>query len=664
MEFVAVTKTGVHVYDPLASKKEEGFDSVQDASDTVVSLPPVTNTEGKVSATAEGAAWSPNGTMLATVDSGVAVLWDADDSYERLMELPPIGTSGGVRAMRFSPKGTFLITYEKHDKEKCPENMQVWEVRRGRKAKRLRLHTLKGYSSGVVPIELIQWSQDESVCLELVPGEGIVVLEGKTLEPEEPRRLIREPQAALFQIAPKAQGDSTYVACYVPESPGRPGEVLVYYLDDLSEPTARVSLPAKLKSCLLLWNSEGSALLALASSDVDETGASYFGTSSLFWLMADGSKTEKISGAEEGLVQDVAWSPTKNEFLLIVGMLPAVISLYDGKNGKLVSGLGKSRRNTIRWDPFGRLLVVGGFGALPGDVDFFDKEKGETVCSFRAALTVNCCWAPDGRHFLCCTTAPRMNEDNQASVFRYTGERIMKLEFRPDLSPGAGGRKAADAAAMLFASSWRPGVNGKFADRDLTPPKAGAKRVKGLPSEGASKLDSIGSTQAYRPGGGRGGGSVAAMMRGEMDAPASESRFSDLGGGGGRGSGGYRDRDDRRDDRGGGKGGGGERWGETTSGGMTHEELQQKLKERKEAEKKAKLEAEEAARVAKEQEKAAIKQIEDNEKLLRKLKKELARLDELKEKEWDELTEEDEAQLEGEVELRNRIAELEGPKKK
>lgn len=658
MQFCALTKTGVHIYDALSfSKPTEGFedgegkDEAIDNNKPIFSLPASTNSEGYVSSNSEGFAWSPDGANLVTVDKGTVVCWNCEHGYRRTWELTPAGSSGGVRAIRFSPAGHFLITYEKFDREKCPENMQVWDLRKAPTMDRARLQTLKGYSSGVVPIELLQWPVDESICLELLLGKGIVALQCSDLQPEEPPRFIPEPAAVHFQIAPRPQNGACYVACYVPEAAGRAAEVVMYHMSSPGTPSLRYTLPPKLKSVSLMWNPEGSAVLALSSSDVDETGASYFGTTSLVWIRADGKGSQQIAGPEDGLVQDVAWSPTGNEFLLIVGMLPATISLYDGKTGKHVSTLGKSKRNTIRWDPFGRLLAVGGFGALPGDLEFFDKAAGETVCSFRSALTVNCCWGPDGRHFLACTTAPRMNEDNQVSVYRYTGERILKQDFRPVADAG-GGRKAADAGAMLFASSWRPDFGSKHKDRPLSPPKAGSKRPKGLPAEGPGTTSSgPKATAAYRPAAARGsGGSVAAMMRGEMEAPVPESGI-----GGDR----FADRGDRGTDRGAPRERDMGKWGDTTTGSMSAEELRLKLKEQKEAEKKRKQEEEEAAKVAKEAERAAVRQIEGNEKLLVRLKKELSKLEEIKVKEWDELTEEDEAQLEGEVTLREKIANLE-----
>lgn len=451
---------------------------------------------------------------------------------------------------------------------------------------------------------------------------------------EDPRR-ISQPFASTFHIAPAPQQNGYYVAMYIPEATnswgawdldGRAGEVAIYHVTETSiDKVASQTTPRKLKNCTIRWNSDGTAILANAESDVDETGFSYFGTTYLYWIRADGKAKKQICGPEDGFVEDFAWSPNGNEFLLIVGQ---AINLYDGASGKLVKdgALGTSHRNAIRWNQFGRFFVVGGFGQLPGDVDFFDRSTNETLCSFRAALTVNCEWAPSGRHFLTCTTAPRMNEDNQISIWGYNaGNLLLKVDFKPKENINGGGRKAADAGAMLWAASWRP--DGKnFSDRPASPPPKGVKRVKGLPAD--KKKDTSG-VAAYRPKGGTGG--VAAMMRGEIDVmpqPAGEERG----------------------------------WVSEPKP-LSWEEQQKQLKEqqkqKKEAEKKKREEEEEAKIAAKEELRAIEKGAKDKDKEIKRLKAELAELEKLKAKEWDEVTSEDEAALEGEVEIIKRLAELE-----
>jgi len=42
---------------------------------------------------------------------------------------------------------------------------------------------------------------------------------------------------------------------------------------------------------------------------------------------------------------------------------------------------------------------------------------------------VTCGWAPDGRHFVTATTAPRLRVDNALYVYKYNGLLLHKQEF-------------------------------------------------------------------------------------------------------------------------------------------------------------------------------------------------------------------------------------------
>merc|ERR1712151_736206 len=155
--------------------------------------------------------------------------------------------------------------------------------------------------------------------------------------------------------------------------------------------------------------------------------------------------------------------------------------------------------------------------------EFYDRTKDETIKSFRAALTVDCEWAPDGRTFLCATIAPRMNEGNQITMFKYTGEKILDLPFKPDKvegrheDTGAGARTKTQA--LLYRAVWRPDGKKQYQDRAASPPPAGSKRKKGLPDDSDALKPVV---AAYRPKG-EASGSVAAMLRGEIDLPTTGS---------------------------------------------------------------------------------------------------------------------------------------------
>ncbi|CAK0875066.1 unnamed protein product [Prorocentrum cordatum] len=543
------------------------------------------------------------------------------------------GRMGGARNLYFSPQNSFLVSYEKWDPQ-YPDNVHVWDLREEQAGKRLHSCSLKHYTSGALPMQVVKWTSDEALCLLYVPGQGVLMRKGDLSDDGENVKTIPEENISNFELCPGSTGENCYIAFSVPEKDSIVAKATLWSIGDVKKPILSLPTTSKVKDLTLKWNAEGNALLILASSDVDETGNSYFGTTHLWFAKVDGkSKPLKICGAEEGLVQDLSWNPAKNEFATIVGSFPATVALYDGKTGKLTSTLGTTKRNTLRWNSFGRFLAVGGFGTLPGDLDFFDRSCEETVSSLRAALTVNCEFAPDGRQFLTSTVAPRMNEGNQITIFRYTGETLIRIDYVPEKvegrheDTGAGARTKTQA--LLFAASWRPCPD-TYKDTPATPRPAGApKRKKGLPEGQTAEVKTTAAWAVKGPGASSGGSLVAAMMRGEVNLPSNDAPS-------------------------GGRGGPG--WDTEVAKPLEEWEIRKLEKERqKEAEKKA---AEEVQ--ARKQKVASVEQAEkDSKKRLKELKQKLEELEALKDKEWDELTEEDEAELEGEIELRDEIKLLE-----
>lgn len=55
--------------------------------------------------------------------------------------------------------------------------------------------------------------------------------------------------------------------------------------------------------------------------------------------------------------------------------------------------------------------------ALSGRHVYKLSESGGLVC--RNEVAVTCEWAPDGRHFLTATIAPRLNVDNGYQIWRW-----------------------------------------------------------------------------------------------------------------------------------------------------------------------------------------------------------------------------------------------------
>lgn len=71
-----------------------------------------------------------------------------------------------------------------------------------------------------------------------------------------------------------------------------------------------------------------------------------------------------------------------------------------------------------RYNLAGNMLLLCGFGNLPGTMEFWTTtvEEGKTerrlVCHMRAPNTTLCRWAPDSQHLFTATTAPRLRIDN------------------------------------------------------------------------------------------------------------------------------------------------------------------------------------------------------------------------------------------------------------
>jgi len=114
----------------------------------------------------------------------------------------------------------------------------------------------------------------------------------------------------------------------------------------------------------------GSAVLVKTSTDVDKSGASYYGSTGLYLLHADGHYEASVPLPKEGPVSDAKWCPTSRHFAVIAGTMPAVASLFD-LNAKQVFNFGSAHRSIVSFAPHGRFLCLAGFGNLAGDMDFW-----------------------------------------------------------------------------------------------------------------------------------------------------------------------------------------------------------------------------------------------------------------------------------------------------
>jgi len=233
-----------------------------------------------------------------------------------------------------------------------------------------------------------------------------------------------------------------------------------------------------------------------------DTGKAYYGSTNLYFMRADGMEYATVASGSDGAVHAVEWSPMQDEFLLLHGDLPCRMNLHDGKKATQKMEFGTGHRNTIRWNTFGRLLL-GGFGQLAGDVDFWDKTGKKKLGSLRMECIVVSAWAPDGRHLMGATTAPRMRVDNKIEIYDYCGNRQGVIPFEE-----------------LNLASWRPLPRGKFQDR---PPSPGRQAPSASSAKAAGGKPA--AKHAYRPPGARsaGGGGLSSLLRQELGSTSADS---------------------------------------------------------------------------------------------------------------------------------------------
>mmetsp|Transcript_115390 Transcript_115390/g.372848 ORF Transcript_115390/g.372848 Transcript_115390/m.372848 type:complete len:771 (+) Transcript_115390:155-2467(+) len=480
--------------------------------------------------------WSPDGRALVLVDpaAGVEVLTLADDSKETIVHNLN-GCPKTTQGFLWSPKASSLVTIAPGSKGSQEPNVHVWNMSSGGAG--WVCQAAFCYPKLERDKKVLQWTNDESLCARLLPDGHIHILDGTLLSGAPLAELVFAHPVQTFEFAPLRSRSNVKarLAVFVPDTRDDlqrvvgPAEVTIW---ELVATGGSLQLQAQEKAKTevtsgqvseLQWNSTGSALIAHCQTEVDESGQSYYGGSRLWFVSHDGEYKKDLTDAEDGAangtsVQAIAWSPTRDEFILIHGFQPAQATLWSwDEKAKKVSVakvlLEKAHRNTIRFNQFGSLVCLAGFGNLAGQVDFFGRPDDEKcdfvrVSSCQANCTVSAEWAPDGRHFLTSVLAPRMRVDNNASIWRaLTGTKVGGTDFEE-----------------LYETQWRPEPPDslRFLDVSFEEIESASKELasKGTTEGGAPKK------QAYRPPKARGEGAstVAAMMRGEVATPDADDR--------------------------------------------------------------------------------------------------------------------------------------------
>ncbi|KAJ9191752.1 hypothetical protein DTO166G4_685 [Paecilomyces variotii] len=454
---------------------------IVDAAPVYEPLPGFTRPEGNLRC----CSYSPCGRYFAWASPERVTI--VDPSVGHVITTLP---AENVYELGFSPLGTYAITWQRPGKDEngdAVKNLKVWRVIEG--SPESDEHAIVGrFVQKSQTGWNLQYTADEKFCARVVTNE-IQFFQSNDLS--NVWNKLRVEGVVDFALSP---GKSHSIAVFVPERKGQPAAVKVFSVPQFGAPVSQKNF-FKGDKVQLKWNNSGTTLIVLAQTEVDKTGKSYYGETTLYLLSATGAFDSRVDLDKEGPIHDVAWSPNSKEFGVVYGYMPAKTTIFNFR-GKPVQNFPLAPRNTILFSPHGRFVLVAGFGNLAGQTDIYDVEKDyRKVATIEASNASVCEWSPDGKYILTATTSPRLRVDNGVRIWHVGGG----LMYNEDMNE-------------LYEVCWRP-------QSTIQHPLVGDP-LNPVPTPHASALAYLSTRKAptkpagaYRPPGARGQGTPLAFKR-------------------------------------------------------------------------------------------------------------------------------------------------------
>ncbi|EGS22224.1 putative eukaryotic translation initiation factor [Thermochaetoides thermophila DSM 1495] len=420
--------------------------------------------------------YSPCGRFFAYATNEAVVVVDTPSGH--VWTTLPVPN---VYELGFSPRGTYLSTWERPSKDEngdANKNLKVWrtveDLAPGAQKQPVGQWVQKSQSGWN-----LQYSDDEKYCARMVTNE-IQFYRSEDLSTVWSK--LRVEGVTDFALAP---GKNQNVAVFVPERKGQPAAVKVYNVPLFNSPVSQKTF-FKGDKVQLKWNGLGTALIVLAQTDVDKSNKSYYGETTMYLLTANGAFDARITLDKEGPIHDVAWSPNSTEFGVVYGYMPSKTTIFNHR-GIANHTFPIAPRNTIIFSPTGRFALIAGFGNLAGQIDVYDLDKGyRKICTIESGNPSVCAWSPDSKYIMTATTSPRLRVDNGVKLWHVSGA----LMYNEDM-------------VELYNVMWRPAPPSSFpANEDpLTPVPSAHPSAAEYLSKAKAPAKAVG---VYRPPGARG----------------------------------------------------------------------------------------------------------------------------------------------------------------
>ncbi|XP_021052850.1 eukaryotic translation initiation factor 2A isoform X2 [Mus pahari] len=368
--------------------------------------------------------------------------------------------------LEFSPNNTVLATWQPYTTSKDgtagTPNLQLYDMKTGA--------CLKSFIQKKMQNWCPSWSDDEIICARNVNNE-VHFFENNNFNTIANKLHLQKVND--FNLSPGTQPYK--VAVYVPGSKGAPSFVRLYQYPNFAGPQAALANKSFFKAdkVTMLWNKKATAVLVIASTEVDKTGASYYGEQTLHYIATNG-ESAVVQLPKNGPIYDVVWNSSSTEFCAVYGFMPAKATVFNLKCDP-VFDFGTGPRNAAFYSPHGHILVLAGFGNLRGQMEVWDVKNYKLISKPVASDSTYFAWCPDGEHILTATCAPRLRVNNGYKIWHYTGSLLHKYDV-----PSNG---------ELWQVTWQPFLDGIFPAKTI--------KYQAVPSEVASEEPKVAT--AYRP---------------------------------------------------------------------------------------------------------------------------------------------------------------------
>ncbi|XP_033760962.1 eukaryotic translation initiation factor 2A-like isoform X1 [Pecten maximus] len=395
-----------------------------------------------------------------------------------------------VVCMKFSPKGSVLVMWQNYsvnpETKQGNPNLHLYDTSTGLLLRSFIQKKQKNWDPN--------WTKDEGICCRNVNNE-LQFFENNKFDEIKVKLMMQK----ISEYSLASCGPPYVVAGYVPGVKGQPSFVRVYQYPNFGGQQAALASKSFFKSdtVTMNWNSMGSALLVLSSTETSEQN--YYGDQGLHFISTRGEAC-LVPRSKNGPVYHVEWSPKGTEFCVVYGFMPAKATLYNLKSEPLFD-FGTGPRNVAYFNPQGSILCLAGFGNLRGNLEFWDTKQRKLICQAQAPDTTIFQFHPDGEHFLTATTAPRLRVGNGYRIWHFTGSLLQQVNV--------------DGDKELWEAQWQSVPEGTFPERLLNYKAAQAMAAEVAPLPGVK-------AGVYRPPQAR--GTEPSFKLHDYEAPSDPNR--------------------------------------------------------------------------------------------------------------------------------------------